>query len=178
VLAAAARAGAAAGQPAPAPRSGGGDRGAAHKLALPPKATRAQAGTAAPAAEFADERGAKQTLAAYRGRPVLVNLWATWCVPCIAELPTLDRLQARTGKRLKVLAISQDLGGWRDIRRFAKPGLFPALDFRSDKDTNFAVALKAAGLPMTVLYDANGRELWRVNGSVEWDKLPDSAFGL
>lgn len=136
------------------------------------KASLANAGKAAPAGAFQDAKGAGETLAKYRGRPVLLNLWATWCAPCVAEMPALDRLQGRAGDRLVVLPVSQDLAGWRAVNGFARPGRFKNLPFRVDKENNLALALKASGLPVTVLYDAAGREVWRVAGPVEWDLIP------
>lgn len=159
------------------------DRGAAGSRqatgALHPalkKASRANAGQLAPPAAFQDAKGVAQTLAAYRGRPVLLNLWATWCAPCIAEMPALDRLQGRAGNKLVVLPVSQDLAGWRAVNGFARPSRFKNLGFRVDKENNLALALKAGGLPVTVLYDARGHEVWRVAGPVEWDVIPTNAL--
>jgi hypothetical protein len=72
---------------------------------------RSHAGSAAPAATFEDPDGEPVTLADFRGRPLLVNLWATWCAPCVAEMPTLDALARREGERLQVLALSQPQPG-------------------------------------------------------------------
>ena len=85
-------------------------------------------------------------------------------------MPALDRLAVAKGRTLRVVAVSQDLGGWEKVRPFAARMKFKAMTVALDKDGRLATALGAIGLPMTVLYDAEGRELWRVNGPREWDK--------
>ena len=160
--------------------AGCGDSKAAHNdAAAPSQATaarpgrtgaidRSHAGTPAPAVRFETAPGRTASLADYRGRKVLVNLWATWCAPCLAEMPALDRL-AGTGK-VQVLTISQDMAGWPAVNRFFRPGKFKTLKPLLDQPGSFVERLKAAGLPMSVLYDEQGREVWRVAGPMEWDK--------
>jgi thiol-disulfide isomerase/thioredoxin len=130
---------------------------------------RSHAGTMAPAAAFEDPEGAPASLADFRGRPVLVNLWATWCGPCIAEMPTLDALAGREGERLKVLTVSQDLDG-RDKADafFAKQG-YRHLETWLDPQMALMAALEVEILPTTILYDARGREVWRVTGMEDWE---------
>lgn len=140
------------------------------------KVSTAQAGRSAPGADFVMADGRKQDIEDFRSTPVLVNLWATWCAPCIAEMPALDRLQKRAGEKLVVLPISQDLGGWKAVNGFAKPGRFPNLRFAVDSDNDWAIAVKAAGLPVTILYDERGKEVWRVSGPIEWDKVSVAAL--
>ena len=142
--------------PAPAPRPGTIDR--------------SQAGQAGPAAAFVDRAEKPLRLAEFAGQPVLVNLWATWCAPCLAEMPALDRLAAREKGKLLVLPISQDLEGWRAVDKFFAPGKFTALSPYLDQPNEWALAVGAKGLPVSILYDAQGREVWRVNGPLEWDK--------
>jgi thiol-disulfide isomerase/thioredoxin len=115
--------------------------------------------------------GDAETLAdivAAHGGPVLVNLWATWCTPCIKELPTLDRLQAEAGPALKVLPISQDMEGWRVVTAAFTPERYPHLATRLDSQMAFGAALGLRGLPVTILYDANAREVWRYHGDEDW----------
>lgn len=126
---------------------------------------RSQAGTPAPTVAFERRGGAKATLADFKGKRVLVNLWATWCAPCIAEMPALDALATRSSQ-LTVLPISQDMEGWRVVEDFFKPGKFKTLTPVLDQPGSFAEAIKARGLPMSVLYDEQGREVWRVAGTV------------
>ena len=128
------------------------------------KLDRSHEGEAAPALAFEAPDGKPMTLAAFRGKPVLVNLWATWCAPCVAELPTLDRL-AKAGT-VRVIAVSQD----SDAGKVA-PFLLArkvALEAYRDPRLGLSVAYQA-NLPTTILYDASGREVWRMAGDFAWD---------
>ena len=130
---------------------------------------RSKAGQAAPATVFEDPDGAPASLADFRGKPVLLNLWATWCAPCIAEMPTLDKVAAREADRLHVLTVSQDLDGREKVNAFfAKQG-YRTLETWLDPQMALMNALKADTLPTTILYDSQGREVWRVIGMEEWE---------
>jgi thiol-disulfide isomerase/thioredoxin len=133
------------------------------------KIDRSNAGKPMPGASFVDKAGKTVTLARFQGRPTVVNLWATWCAPCKAEMPALDRYAARMKGKVNVVTVAQDIEGWRAVDKFWKPGTFKALTAYLDQPTELALAYKAKGLPVTIGYDAKGRELWRVNGPIEWD---------
>ena len=127
-----------------------------------------QAGQEAPAVPFEGPGGAPATLASFRGKPFMVNLWATWCAPCIKEMPALDRLAQDSAARFRVVTISQDLAGARDVAPFfAKKG-FKALPQYIDKQNVLMEALKTDTLPTTIFYDAKGKEKWRVAGAMDW----------
>lgn len=143
---------------------------AATPKAAAAKIDRSQAGKAFPAATFVDRADKPKTLADFKGTPVLVNLWATWCAPCLAEMPALDRLAAREKGKLVVLPLSQDMEGWRAVDKFFAPGKFTTLTPYLDQPTEWALAVGAKGLPVSILYDAAGKEVWRVNGPLEWDQ--------
>jgi thiol-disulfide isomerase/thioredoxin len=130
---------------------------------------RSHAGTPAPAVRFEDPDGAPATLADFRGRPLLLNLWATWCAPCIAEMPALDRLAGREGERLQVVAVSQDIEGRDKVARFFEERGLAHLDPYLDDGMALMTALRLQTLPSTILYDAEGREVWRMTGPAEWD---------
>ena len=133
------------------------------------KIDRSHAGEPTPAVEFRDPEGEAASLADFRGRPLLLNLWATWCAPCIAEMPTLDALAARGGK-LQVLAVSQDFAGQEaKIATFFEERKLAALEHYQDPELGLMDALKAEVLPTTILYDAQGREVWRVVGALDWN---------
>jgi thiol-disulfide isomerase/thioredoxin len=127
---------------------------------------RSHAGEAAPGFGFSDPAGKAVTLAAYRGKPVLLNLWATWCAPCVKEMPTLDALAAREGAKLQVIALSQDLEPGKVAPFWAKGG-FRAIQSATDPKLAFSTGL-GANLPTTILYNAQGREVWRFTGSTDW----------
>lgn len=130
------------------------------------------AGTPAPALALeTGPDGATQTLAdvlaSRPGKPVLVNLWATWCAPCIKELHSLDALAGSTG--MAIVPISQDMEGWRAVTpAWQKLGL-KHLSTRLESKMQFGLALKAEGLPVSVLYGPDGREIWRYAGDRDWN---------
>jgi thiol-disulfide isomerase/thioredoxin len=128
---------------------------------------RSKKGEPAPALAFKTPEGGDTTLAAFRGKPVLVNLWATWCAPCKAEMPTLEALAKRDAAKLQVLTISQDLQGAEIVAPYWKEQGFTALKPYLDTEIQFSMAY-AATLPMTILYDAQGREVWRMTGGMDW----------
>ena len=131
---------------------------------------RSHMGEAAPAAKFKNPDGGDFSLAKFKGVPLLVNLWASWCAPCIAELPTLEKLeaaQAADGK-LRVIAVSQDMAPKASVDAFLaekKIGRFAAY---RDPDMALTSALGVQIMPTTILYDAAGREVWRFTGDLDW----------
>jgi thiol-disulfide isomerase/thioredoxin len=127
-----------------------------------------QRGKPAPAETFLDPAGKPVTLAAFRGKPVLVNLWATWCGPCVAEMPTLERIAERSGDKLKVLTVSQD-NPQVDIAPTFEKGGFKRLERYRDNEQKLGFAFATGMLPTTVLYDAEGKEVWRVIGAMDWN---------
>lgn len=129
---------------------------------------RGTAGKAAPAAAIEGPDGASVTLAAFKGQPVLLNLWATWCGPCIKEMPMLDALAKAQAGRLTVLTVSQDMEGRRVVAPFFARHRYAALKPWLDKDNKLMLQLGETGLPVSVLYDAQGKELWRVRGDLDW----------
>jgi len=128
---------------------------------------RSHKGEAAPTAAFTGPDDAAVTLSAFRGKPLLVNLWATWCAPCVAEMPTLDALAAKSSEAMAVIAVAQDLQGAEVVDPwFQKAGL-KALQPYLDPENGLLDAANSA-LPTSIFYDAEGRELWRVVGAIDW----------
>lgn len=142
---------------------------AATAPAVPGKGVdRAHKGQPAPATSFNDPDGNATSLKAFAGKPTLVNLWASWCAPCVKELPTLDRLaQAQRGK-LNVVAISQDMAPHASVEAFLNEHKIATLDSYQDPKMALSGALNAEVLPTSVLYDANGEEVWRYVGDQDW----------
>lgn len=119
---------------------------------------------------FQDGDGNPLSLSAFRGKALLVNVWATWCPPCRHEMPTLDRLQGRLGsKDFEVVALSIDRAGPEKVRRFFDEIEVAHLALYIDSTGKAARDLKVIGLPVTILVDAQGRELGRLVGPAEWD---------
>ena len=130
----------------------------------------------APQTGFFDRSGALVTLAAFRGRVVLLNFWATWCAPCIREMPALDRLQADLGDRgLAVLAVSQDRGGAKVVRPFLEKLELDNLEIYLDPDGELGRDTGLRGLPTTLLIDRRGWLVGGLLGPAEWDS-PEAAL--
>jgi len=122
---------------------------------------------------FVDGDGRRMSLADFRGRSVLLNVWATWCGPCREEMPTLDRLQARLGSAdFEVVALSIDTGGLEAVRDFYEELGLKSLRMYVDPSGMAAVNLNVLGLPSTLVLDREGRELGRYVGPAEWDSEP------
>lgn len=123
-----------------------------------------------PEVHFIDAEGHWRSLADFRGRVVLLNLWATWCVPCRKEMPTLDRLQATLGgPGFEVVPLSIDIAGPPVVRKFYEETGVTHLGLYIDPSTKAARDLAALGLPTTLLVDREGREVGRLTGPAEWD---------
>lgn len=123
-----------------------------------------------PAATFTDGDGKPVTLADKRGKVVLLNIWATWCPPCVREMPSLDRLQARFGGRdFEVVAVSEDRGGAAVVNAFYKRLGLTSLALYLDPNAGVSRALNVLGLPTTILIDRDGNEVGRVPGPADWD---------
>ncbi|GAA3724021.1 hypothetical protein GCM10022268_35190 [Sphingomonas cynarae] len=137
---------------AAAPRSGSFDR--------------SHAGEAAPTLGFLDPAGKPVTLASFRGKPVLLNLWATWCGPCVKELPTLDALATREAGRLHVVTLSQDMDPAK-VAPFFAARKFTTLKAYTDPKMAWVPAV-ASNLPTSILYDSAGREVLRTVGDLDW----------
>jgi len=157
-------------QKAPAPQ------GAAGPVALG-QPDYSKAGQKLPALPYETRSGQKEALGADpKGRITLINLWATWCAPCKAEMPALARLASQNPERLRVLAISQDIGGWEVVDRFYKDTKLTSLAPLLDGQATMSMELEAPGLPLTIALDAQGREMWRVAGERTWDDAQSHAL--
>ncbi len=126
---------------------------------------RSHKGEAAPTLGFTTLDGKPATLADFRGKPVLVNLWATWCGPCVAEMPTLAAQAERSKGKIAVIAVAQDDAA--KVKPFLAGKKLDALPIYLDPKLGLSVHYKA-NLPTTILYGANGKEIWRMTGGFEW----------
>jgi thiol-disulfide isomerase/thioredoxin len=129
---------------------------------------RSHKGEAAPLTPFQSPAGATVTLANFQGHPVLLNLWATWCAPCVKEMPTLDALAQSLGDSVQVIPLSQDTDQTvAKVRPFLQQGGYRKLEPYLDTQTAMSVGL-AVNLPTTILYDSAGKEVWRMAGGMDW----------
>ncbi len=123
-----------------------------------------------PNLSFKDANGAALTLEKWKGRVVLVNLWATWCAPCRKEMPTLADLQKQLGsKDFEVVALSVDRKGIAASSAYLKETGADVLGLYVDDTTKALDDLQGLGLPLTVLIDRKGREIGRLLGPAEWN---------
>jgi thiol-disulfide isomerase/thioredoxin len=122
-----------------------------------------------PEMSFTDATGNPATVADFKGKFVLLNLWATWCQPCLKEMPSLAALQDRLGPALTVMAVSEDRGGAEVVKPFlAKLGLDKLTVYLDPKSTAIH-AFAARGLPTSFLIDGSGQVVGKVEGSADWD---------
>jgi thiol-disulfide isomerase/thioredoxin len=127
-------------------------------------------GQPAPAISFTDAQGKTLSLADFRGRVVLLNFWATWCVPCVQEMPSLDNLQAKLGgDNFVVVAISTDREGLPIVRPFLDKLGIHNLAVYLDPPHGAQRAFGIRGIPTTMVIDREGRERGRLEGMTRWD---------
>src|SRR5579883_65163 len=120
---------------------------------------------------FTDANDKPVKLSDYKGKTVLLNFWATWCAPCVKEMPSLDKLQAEMGKdRFVVLPLSLDGPSKPKVAPFYADKKLANLDIYFDKGKKVLGALDISVLPTSVLVDPEGREIGRMEGDADWDK--------
>ncbi len=126
------------------------------------------AGEPLPEFTFSDPDGNTLALASLKGTPTLINMWATWCAPCVLEMPMLDELGAEMDGKLRVITVSQDVKGAELVAPFFADKGFTKLEPWLDPDNDMAFHFQTGVLPTTILYDAQGKEVWRMIGDYEW----------
>jgi thiol-disulfide isomerase/thioredoxin len=129
--------------------------------------TRSQPPALLPAATFKTLAGATKTLADFRGKPVVLNFWATWCIPCVAELPELDHLAA-TDPTIVVLTVSADRGGAPTVTPFLAAHHITKATVLLDPGNDAVHALNVVGFPTTLLIDATGHLRGTLEGPAAW----------
>ena len=139
------------------------------------KVDRSHKGSALPDFLLKDPAGKELQLASLKGKPLLINLWATWCAPCVAELPQLDKL-AGDHPGLKVLTVNQDMEKLDAVPGFLKARGVTRLEPWLNPDNSLTFQFGAETLPATILYDAQGREVWRIQGGRDWNGADTAAL--
>ena len=125
----------------------------------------------APPVPFLNEKGERLTLEKFRGHVVVLNLWATWCAPCVEEMPTLDQLQQQLADvDVVVVALSLDRGGPQAVRAFFEEHEIEHLEVYVDPTMQAQGGFSVIGLPTTIIIDKEGRERGRIVGPAEWDE--------
>lgn len=126
---------------------------------------------------FKDQSGKARSLGDFKGKAVVLNFWATWCVPCRKEMPTLDRLQAALGgPNFEVVPVSMDLGGIDTVRKFYAEIGVHELAMYVDTSGQALHAVGAFGLPTTLILNRDGQEVGRIVGPAEWDSAEMKGF--
>ena len=126
-----------------------------------------------PDVRFVTEDGTRKTLDAFHGKVILLNIWATWCPPCVKEIPTLDALQADLGSaKFEVVTLSIDTGGVPVVRRFFDKFGIKHLTISVDPTQLSFTNLRIVGLPATLLINSDGKEVGRLIGPAAWN-APD-----
>jgi len=128
---------------------------------------------ASPDFSFVDGTGQPVKLSDFRGKPVLLNFWATWCVPCVAEMQDFDEIQAQYGDQMKIVAISQDRTPFKIEEFYQEQGL-EHLDIYWDSQLRGALAFRYEGLPTSYLISPDGQILGSVRGAAEFSALPEA----
>ena len=138
---------------------------------------RTHKGSAIPDFTFRDSEGRSLSLANLRGKPVLINLWATWCGPCVQEMPTLDRIAADNTATLRIVTVSQDAPG-APVSAFFAQNRFSRLEPWLDPQGQLDIHFGTGSLPTSVFYDSKGREVWRLVGTRDWTTTETTALLL
>jgi len=126
---------------------------------------------------FQDKLGQPVSLDSFKGKVVVLNFWATWCPPCIAEMPALDHLQSEMGgKDLAVVAVSTDRQGIKKSAPFYRRAGIKNLALYNDTRGDLLEAFHAKSLPVTILLDREGRIIGRIEGAARWDSTEAKAL--
>ncbi len=126
---------------------------------------------------FADGSGARLELSHWKGKVVLLNLWATWCAPCRKEMPELAKLQQEMGSPdFEVVALSEDLKGADASAAFLKDAKADALALYVDPKATALEAVQSVGLPTTLLINRDGKEVGRLLGPAQWNSDQSKAL--
>jgi thiol-disulfide isomerase/thioredoxin len=123
-----------------------------------------------PDIRFVNGSGGEVSLASFKGKVVLLNVWATWCAPCREEMPALDKLQAELGSdKFQVVALAVDKSGIDGAKKFLADIKTERLEAYADPTAKEGTRLKVIGMPTTILIDREGREIGRLIGPAKWD---------
>lgn len=141
-----------------------------------PVAIKAAAAKPLPALSYTDAKGSKQAVDASKAKLTVLHFWATWCVPCIKELPELDAFAKAYAGRVQVLPLALDGADISRITMFYKQHKISTLTANYDADNAALMAVKGSVLPLSVFIDPKGQEIARASGAVEWDGADTLAF--
>ena len=125
----------------------------------------------APELSFQDLEGKSASLADFKGKLLVLNLWATWCGPCLEEMPSLEQLQVNLPDKLVVVAVSEDRGGAKIVQPFLDKLGLKKVKIYLDPKSDVGHAFEVRGLPTSIVIGGDGKVLGRVEGAAEWDSV-------
>ena len=125
----------------------------------------------APEVGFTDMEGKPVKLADFKGKVLVLNLWATWCLPCLEEMPSLEQLQINIPDRLVVIAVSEDRGGKTMVEPFVEKLGLKKVKIYLDPKSDVGHAFEVRGLPTSIVIGAEGKVLGKVEGAADWDSI-------
>jgi thiol-disulfide isomerase/thioredoxin len=125
----------------------------------------------APEVGFTDMEGKPVKLADFKGKLLVLNLWATWCLPCLEEMPSLEQLQINIPDKLLVIAVSEDRGGKTVVEPFLEKLGLKKVKIYLDPKSDVGHAFEVRGLPTSIVIGADGKVLGKVEGAADWDSI-------
>jgi thiol-disulfide isomerase/thioredoxin len=125
----------------------------------------------APELSFTDLDGKTASLADFKGKLLVLNLWATWCHPCLEEMPALEQLQVNIPDKLVVAAVSEDRGGKKIVEPFLDKLGLKKVKIYLDPKSDVGHAFEARGLPTSIVVGGDGKVLGKVEGAADWDSV-------
>ena len=129
-----------------------------------------------PELQFIDKDGSLKSIYNFKDRVLVVNFWASWCLPCIKELPKLNNLKLQYQNQLDVIAISIDSNDFAEVKDFFDGFNLQSLNFYIDHNNLSYIASRALGVPTTLIIDKNFKIHYRISGFVDWEEKENQAM--
>ncbi|MBT4921950.1 MAG: TlpA family protein disulfide reductase [Rickettsiales bacterium] len=126
-----------------------------------------------PELQFINKNGDLKSIFDYKNKVILVNFWATWCLPCVKELPTLNNLKVKYRDQIEIITISIDSSEFNEVKGFFEKMNLKSLNYYMDHNNLSYVASRSLGVPTTLLIDSNYKIHYRISGFVDWS-LPEN----
>lgn len=129
-----------------------------------------------PELQFINKDGGLKSIYNFKNKPMIINFWASWCLPCLKELPKLNNLKVQYKNQIEILAISIDSGEFDNIKSFFEEFNLKSLDFYLDHNNLSYIASRALGVPTTLIVDKDYKVHYRISGYVDWSLKENQAM--